>query len=180
MSAAQCPAAGPSTQYRWRFDRIGGPGEEIRQWVLTRNCALAPRQLGACIAALVAVTLLIGAVFASCGYWMVLPFAGVETLALAASFLVYSRHAADRERIVAAGDRLVVEWTCGMRVSRIERIAKWVRVDYGGRREDLVRLVVGGSTIEVGRYVPGERRGMLAHELRSVLTQERRHCRQGV
>ncbi|MFA7504556.1 MAG: DUF2244 domain-containing protein [Burkholderiaceae bacterium] len=180
MSAAERPAAGQSTQYRWRFDRIGGPGEDIRQWVLARNCALGPRQLGACIAGLVAVTLLVGLMFASHGYWVVLPFAGIETLALAASFLVYSRHAADRERIVAAGDRLVVEWTCGKRVSRMERIGKWVRVDYGGRQGDLVRLIVAGSTIEVGRYVPGERRGMLAHELRSVLAQERRHCRQGV
>jgi len=180
MSAAHSPAAGPSTQYRWRFERIGSPGEEVRQWVLSRNCALGPRQLGVCIAGLVVVTLLIGATFAMRGYWLVLPFAGIETLALATSFLVYSRHAADRERIVAAGDRLMVEWTCGTRVSRTERIAKWVRVDYGGRREDLIRLIVGGSTIEVGRYVPGERRGMLAHELRSVLAQERRHCRQGV
>lgn len=180
MSVAHSPAAGPSTQYRWRFDRIGSPGEEARQWILRRNCALDPRQLGMCIAALVAVTLLIGAVFATWGYWFVLSFAGAEALALATSFLVYSRHAADRERIVAAGDRLIVEWTCGTRISRTERIAKWVRVDYGGRHGDLVRLIVGGSTIEVGRYVPGERRGMLAHELRSVLAQERRHCRQGV
>jgi len=129
MSAAECRAAEPGTQYRWRFDRIDGPGEEIRQWVLSRNCALGPRQLGACIAALVVVTLLVGTLFAMRGYWLVLSFAGIETLALAASFLVYSRHAAARERIVAAGDRLVVEWTCGTRVSRTERIADWGRDD---------------------------------------------------
>lgn len=171
MSAAQCPAAGPSTQYRWRFDRIGGPGEEARQWILMRNCALGPRQLGMCIAALAAVTLLIGSMFAIHGYWPILPFAGIQVLALGASFLAYSRHAADRERIVASGDRVLVEWICGTRVSRTERAAKWLRVDYGGRPGDLIRLIVGGSTIEVGRYVPGERRGMLAHELRSVLAQ---------
>lgn len=180
MSAAQCPAAEPSTQYRWRFDRIDGPGEEIRQWILTRNCALGPRQLGACIAGLVVVTLLIAAMFAIHGYWPILPFAGIQTLALVASFLVYSRHAADRERIVATGDRLVVEWTCGTEVFRTERISQWLRVDYGGRRNDLIRLIAGGSTIEVGRYVPGERRGMLARELQGVLVQERLHCRQGI
>lgn len=134
-----------------------------------RNCALGPRQLGMCIAALAAVTLLVGAMFGVHGYWPILLFAGIQTLVLGASFLAYSRHAADRERIVAAGDRLLVEWTCGMRVFRTECISKWLRVDYGGRREDLIRLIAGGSTIEVGRYVPGERRGMLAHELRSML-----------
>jgi uncharacterized membrane protein len=169
MSAAHCPAAEPSTQYRWRFDRIGGPGGEIRQWVLGRNCALGPRQLGMCIAALAAATLLIGALFAVHGYWLILLFAGIQVLALGASFLAYARHAADRERIVTSGSRLLVEWTCGTHVSRTEREAKWLRVDYGGQPGDLIRLVVGGTTIEVGRYVPGERRGMLARELRSVL-----------
>lgn len=169
MSAAHCPAAGPSTQYRWRFDRVGGQGEDIRQWILMRNCALGPGQLGMCIAALAAATLLIGTLFAVHGYWLILLFAGIQVLVLGASFLAYARHATDRERIVACGDRLVVEWTCGTRVSRTEREAKWLRVDYGGRPEDLIRLIAGGTTIEVGRYVPGERRGMLARELRSAL-----------
>ncbi len=136
-----------------------------------RNCALGPGQLGMCIAGLAAVTLLIGATFAVHGYWPILPFAGIQVLVLGVSFLVYGRHAADRERIVASGDRLLVEWTCGTRVSRTEHVAKWLRVDYGGRRGDLIRLIAGGSTIEVGRYVPGERRGMLARELRSMLAQ---------
>jgi len=169
MSAAHCPAAGPSTQYRWRFDRVGGQGEDIRQWILMRNCALGPRQLGTCIAALAAATLLIGALFAIHGYWLILAFAGIQVLVLGASFLAYARHAADRERIVASGDRLLVEWTCGTHVCRTESEAKWLRVDYDSRREGLIRLIAGGTTIEVGRYVPGERRGMLARELRSVL-----------
>ena len=104
---------------------------------------------------------------------MVLPFSGVETLALGLAYLAYGRHAGDHERIVADGGRLLVETVCGSRVSRIEREASWVRVDYRGRRHDLIRLVTGGATIEVGRYVPGERRGLLAEELRSALSERR-------
>lgn len=175
MSAADCSGAWPSAQYRWRFNQISGPEESISQWLLPRNCALGPLQLGACLAGLVALTLLVGFLFAARGFWPVLPFAGIEALVLVVGFVVYSRHAIDRERIVATNGRILVEWICGKRVTRTERLADWVRVDYGGCRGDLVRLIADGSVIEVGRYVPGERRGMLADELRSVLAQMRRH-----
>lgn len=169
MSALEERATGFTGPYRWRFEQTGSPGEETRQWILTRNCALGPQQLAACLGVLVVATLLIAIIFSFGGYWPVLPFAGIEALALMAGFVCHGRHAADRERILACGDRLVVEWTCGARVSRTERIANWVRVEYGGRRGDLVRLVAGGTAIEVGRYVPGERRGALARELRTAL-----------
>ena len=52
---------------------------------------MSPAGLFGVFAALAAVTLGIGIGFALCGAWLVLPFAGLEVLALGAAFVLHAR-----------------------------------------------------------------------------------------
>jgi len=54
---------------------------------------MSPAGLMTAFAALAAVTLAIGVGFAFVGAWLVLPFAGLEALMLAAAFFVIARRA---------------------------------------------------------------------------------------
>jgi len=54
---------------------------------------MSPAGLAMAFAALAVLTLAIGAGFALVGAWLVLPFAGLEVLALVVAFIVYARRA---------------------------------------------------------------------------------------
>ena len=97
-------------------------------WLIKRNCSASPTQLAAVFGSLVAVSLVFGAVFAALGLWMVLPFVGLELVAVAAAFLLHGRHAADVERIELADDKLTVEGVEADRCRRWEFDRRRVRV----------------------------------------------------
>jgi len=56
-----------------------------------RNCSISPAAFAGALALLAVVTLSIGVGFAMMGAWLILPFAGLEVLALGAAFLCYAR-----------------------------------------------------------------------------------------
>lgn len=140
-----------------------------QEWLIKRNCSLAPRQLAVIFGSLAAVSLGIAAMFATRGAWLVLPFAFIEVLALGTAFVVYARHAADYERIVLCRDCLLVETCRAERLRREECAAAWARVEYSGSRRELVGLVVSGRRIDVGHFVPESDRRLLARQLTAQL-----------
>ncbi|MCL4184697.1 MAG: DUF2244 domain-containing protein [Burkholderiaceae bacterium] len=151
--------------YRWVY--VAEP--DRHQWVLRRNCALTPGQLGGWFGTLAGLSLAIAGVSAAQGAWVVVPFALVEVAALAGAFLAYGRHAGDYERIVATRERVLVERRCGARIDRIEGESARVRVEYGGSTHGQIRLVTGHGQIAIGRFVPDDRKAELARELRGAL-----------
>jgi len=140
-----------------------------QEWLSKRNCSLAPRHLALIFASLATASLGIAVAFASIGAWMVLPFAGIEVLALGTAFVVYARHAADYERIVLSRDCLMVETSRAERLSQKRCAPAWIRVEYNGARQELIGLVTSGQRIEVGRFVPESERTDLAMQLRAQL-----------
>ncbi len=102
---------------------------EPTTWLIKRNCSASPRQLAGVFVSLVAVSFAFGAAFAAQGLWMVLPFVGLEIVAVAAAFLCYGRHAADFERIDLNGSVLTVEQREGGRSTEFRFDAPWVRVE---------------------------------------------------
>ena len=132
--------------------REGGPGdapERARVWVLQRNCALTPRQVGTFYGSIVLVSALIAAGFAINGAWMVLPFSCAEVLAVGIALVCYAHHASDHERVCLNDSRLVVEAvSAGARtVTTLDRHWARVIVEAGSR----ARVVVASR----GRRVPG-------------------------
>lgn len=134
---------------------------------IKRNCSISPQDLLCVLALLSCVSLGIAAGFTYLGAWPVLPFAGVEVLALAAAFYLNGRHAADYERIALAGGTLVVEASDAGCMRRHEFNVPWLRLEERHHGPDLrVVLRSGAAAIEVGRHLDTERRASLAARLR--------------
>ena len=138
---------------------------------LKRNCSNSPAGLAGVYIALAVAVLGIGAAFAFAGAWLVLPFAGLEVLVLAAAYLAYARHAADYERVVLESGRLTVEVAEARRVSRYEIEARRAEVylEVGERRGARVKLRDAREELELGRHLDERTRVEFAAELRKRL-----------
>ncbi|HRO60595.1 MAG TPA: DUF2244 domain-containing protein [Burkholderiaceae bacterium] len=150
--------------YQWQYVVDAGR----HQWLIKRNCSLAPRQLGCWFGSLAAFSMLLALVFAARGAWLVVPFALIQVGALAAVFVWWGRHACDYERIVVCAGEFSVETSNGETLRRIEQRPAWARVEYDGARHGPIRIVTAEETIEVGALVPEDRRQALAQELRGA------------
>lgn len=162
----------------WLFGRevaLGsGPGApRVLQWLLKRNCSIAPRQLGAVYLSLCAVSLAIGGFFMLQGAPLVLAFAGLELLAVGLALLVFARHAGDREVLTLSGRALQVEQHWGQRVKRVEFVADWATVEPSAGQGSLVEISGRGQTVRVGRHLRPELRAAFARELRQALRRPR-------
>ena len=152
-----------------RFGSPAGLGDSSVQWLLRRNCAMSPAQVVAFYLSLCAWSLAIAGAFWWRGATLVMPFAGIELLAVGAALLVYARHAGDRERLLLTPGRLSVECTLGRRTDQVEFAAAWVRIEPAHGDRSLIELSGEGKRIAVGRFVRPELRRALADELRGAL-----------
>lgn len=142
---------------------------DAREWVLRRNCSLSPRQLGFAFAVPSVVSLLVAGTFALHGFWLVLGFSALEIMAVGTAFLLYARHASDRERIALDETCLLVELVESERVTQFRLDPRMTRVEPPGAGRPLVGLAAGVIRIEVGRFVTEAHRRLLACELRNAL-----------
>jgi uncharacterized membrane protein len=142
-----------------------------RQWVwmLCRNCALTPRQVGAVYLSLVAASAVIATVFLLRGAWMILPFSVLEMTVLGVALLIYARHAVDRERVSLGRDVLEIESIHGTerRVLRLDPRA--TRVEMTGEPKAELAVVARGERVLLGRFVDERERRRFARELKSAL-----------
>lgn len=155
----------------YRYSRLAE--SRVQQWLISRNCALTPRQLGWWFGTLAVLSVALAGAFAAQGAWLVIPFTGVELLALVAAFVAYGRHAGDYERIVVAPDRIVVERCSGGQVARQEVEPGWARFEYEGGRRGVIRLVAGRTKVPIGSFLPEQSRERLVRELRASLVERR-------
>ena len=149
--------------------------QDPTRWIIKRNCSATPGQLAAVFASIVAVSFVFGVAFAMQGLWMVLPFVGLELLAVALAFVCYGRHAADYERIELRPDAVEVERREAARSTTVTLKRPWAHVQVeqgrgpGLRGQMRLYIAASGERIEVGRHLPVERRAGLARELRQAL-----------
>ena len=160
------PAPAPSSL---RFGSACGPSDTSVQWLLRRNCSMTPMQLVAFYLSLSAWSLAIAGAFWWRGATLVMPFAGLEILAVGAALVAYSRHAGDRERVILSPGRLSVECTVGRRTDHVAFAPAWVRVEPAHGDRSLIELSGEGKRIAIGRFVRPELRRALADELRAAL-----------
>ncbi len=140
-----------------------------REWVHRRNCALSPAQLALWFGSIGVLSAGIAIGFALTGATLVLPFAGIEILALLTAYIVYARHAGDYERVVADSGCVIVERSTGTRCSREVYSTPWVRIEYPGGPRAPITLVCSGGKTTVGRHLPAQSRAQWAVELRRAL-----------
>lgn len=161
-------AGAPARPAAWRFGRESdASGSEWSvEWLLKRNCSMAPQQLFALFGALCVLSLTIASYFWLQGATVIMAFAWLELAAVGAALLVYARHAADQENIALRKGRLTVAHTSGNTVETAEFAPEWVSVEPVTGDESLIEVFGQGRRIQVGRFVRPELRRQLANELR--------------
>jgi uncharacterized membrane protein len=106
------------------------------------------------------------------GYWLVMPFAGLEMLALAAGLYWALRDNAYREVITMDDDRLYVEAGRARPQRRWEMPRAWTRVlveGDGHLRPIRLLLAHAGCRCEIGACLTDEEKNALADRLRQLL-----------
>lgn len=154
------------TPNTFRFATVSPDG---MQWMLRRNCSVTPPQLLGVFLGLSGVSLIVAVSFWVMGATLVLPFAVVELAVLAMAFLVYARHATDRERISLCEGHLVVEQESAGKTRRCEFARHAVRVLPQLDGDQLIEVQGQGRSVRVGRFVRSELRPLLAREIRMAL-----------
>lgn len=139
------------------------------EWVLKRNCSLAPRQLIVAYLVLCAMSLSVALFFTAHGAWYVLGFSFLEMSAVGLAFVQYARHATDCERIALIDDCLQVELVQSERSQVLKLNARRTRIALPAARQGLIGLEADGLRIEVGRFLPELRRREFARELQLAL-----------
>lgn len=138
------------------------------------NLSLTRPQQRLVFRSLAALCLAVATAFAWLGYWLILPFAGLEIGMLAWGFEVMRSREGDFESLVIEGDVVVLEWRAGSRGERREMNRQWVRVVCECRapgRNCRLSLSSHGRATQFGQYLSDEARLQLAATLRGRLLQ---------
>jgi uncharacterized membrane protein len=137
------------------------------------NCSLTQRERKHVFMLIAIVTMLIASIFSWLGYWLILPFAGLEIGVLAWAFESFCRRADDYESLHICGDEIQVERRQGKNLERRTLNSHWARlVIVGakpGRRVELA-LLSHGQTTELGLFLTDEERMELAGELQAWIS----------
>lgn len=114
-------------------------------------------------------SLLVGLAFALSGAWLVMPFAGLEVLAIAYAFYYVYCHSGDYESITIKGDTLCIEKHDYQRNSRVTFNRYWARVFLREQPSGDRSLFLGshGREVEFGRrFMSSDQRLLLAEQLK--------------
>lgn len=158
------------------------PFSKLHRVVIRPNRSLSWHQSLVFLAAIAVPLLLVSIVLALRGFWMVLPFAGLELLALFVAIYVVS-HAARRCEVVSIGESVVTvekgrdRGRCADRggpEERVEFARGWVRVELtpASGRWYPKRLWVGasGRRVEIAEFLVEDEKTELAAELHRLLS----------
>lgn len=135
------------------------------EFVSRRNCSIGPQALIGVFASLSLLSFGFGVAFAAHGPWLILPFAGIETLVVGVAFFACARHAGDYERILVRPDAVTVEQVAGGSRTVREFNPRWAKLTIARRPLGVtVALSQSGEQAEVGRHLGFERRLAFAAE----------------
>ena len=148
----------------------GAGKSEVFALYTRRINGVSTRDVGIVFGSLAAFSLLVAVVFAAHGAWLILPFAGLEAMALYLAFNWVVRHADDSEQLVIRGDAVMLAVREEAHTRHYEFNRVWARLVVQ-QRERGVRLALcsKGNEVEVGRYLDSGGRQRLAQELKSRL-----------
>jgi uncharacterized membrane protein len=119
------------------------------------------------------VALAVGLFFALQGLWLVLPFFGLEMLALGIAFYMLARRGCKREVIIFEGSKMRIEKGVYHCDQSWEFNAAWVRLhcriadEINSRRK--LELGVHHSYVEVGEFLSNIEKDELAFQLKNCI-----------
>lgn len=147
-------------------DKVEADGGRAVEWVLKRNCSLAPSQTLLAFGAVSLTALIIAVGFAWVGAPIVSAFAGLELAALGVAWLVWARHATDRDTVTLRDVSVTIVCERGTRVSCVEWPRAWLRVSPHGSGAALQSM---RERVVVGAHTPRACVQAFTHELRQAL-----------
>lgn len=138
------------------------------------NCSLNARARRRVFWAIALVTLLIASVFSALGYWLTLPFAGLEIGVLAWAFDCLGRRHGDYETLTIDDGEVIVERSHEGRLERQQFNREWVSlVQRHGQGRLNVALRSQGRETELGMFLTDEARAELAAALLTRIRETR-------
>ncbi len=146
---------------------------ECYRFVLSPNCSISWRELLLFYCLTCVVAFAVGLFFTLQGLWLVLPFSGLEMLALGIGLYVTSRKVYRREVITLDPECTRIE----KGVQRADQIwefkTAWVRVvdESRGGRGARRKLAIGmsGESVEVGSFLANWEKDALAFQLKDCI-----------
>ena len=143
--------------------------------VIGPNASMSVRQAIWFMAWMCGVSLAIGGFFAVKGFWPILPFAGLELVALGAALTVSLRRNRYREVVDFEDEAIRIEVGevgrgAGLQV-RLPRSSTRVLLESGPYRNSPTRLLLSspGQQLELGRCLTDEERNHLAVRMRELI-----------
>lgn len=142
-------------------------------FVIQPNASLTGRQARVFLGLMFTVMAVFSGLWALSGYWLVMPFSGLEFIALSAALWWSMRLNDYREVIAFEGDDLIVEKGLHYPESRFVVKRAWAKIglERGDYRNSPKRLLVSasGRRCEVGSCLTDEEREALAGRLRPLV-----------
>lgn len=141
--------------------------------IITPNCSISWRHLVIFYIGTCCVAMIIALFFALQGQWLIVPFSGLEMLALGGALYVSSRKAHYREVITSSDERVKIE-------KGIQRIKhqwvferSWIRLrdETYDREKGHRKIALGshGSYVEVGGFLSDVEKDELAFRLKDCI-----------
>jgi uncharacterized membrane protein len=150
------------------------PARQRAQIVVRPNRSLTWRGNLMFLAVIAAVSLAVASGFALLGYWIVLPFAGLELAALAVGLYVVGHRLSRCEVITVEGDTVEIETGYRYPQERKQFLRSWVTVDRRtqGLHHSRLLLRSHGEEVELGACLAEDEKSVLEKELRRLLRSE--------
>jgi uncharacterized membrane protein len=154
------------------------PARQKREFCFTSrpNSSLSERGRKQVFWLIAGVTLFIASVFAALGYWLTLPFAGIEIGVLAWAFDSLSRQSNDFESLTIDGDEVVIERRHEGKTVHLEFNRHWVclvkRTERPGDKVSIALRSHGRET-SLGQFLTDDARAELADSLQPWFRQGR-------
>jgi len=156
--------------------------EDLTEIFLQPNRSLTWQQTILVFSGMTAFLTIIGLGFALMGYWLVLPFAGLEILVLGACFYRVAMDGRQRQILVVSADKVRVEKGLqrhtpegrGGPLEQAEFCRAWVRVNmrrsWEGRHPGRLMIGASGEEIEIGEFLTDQEKKALAEDLGAAIT----------
>ena len=155
-------------------DKSASP--EAWRIVLFPNCSISWRDLVLFYIFTCVVALAIGIFFTLQGLWMVLPFSGLEMMALGYALYLTSRKVYRREVITLDRRRTRIEKGVQQASESWEFETSWVRLvdEQTGVRGERRKLALGshGNYVEVGDFLDKSEKDRLAFQLKDCIIRQ--------
>ena len=147
--------------------------EDSFRIVLSPNCSISWRELLVFYLFTCVIAIAVGLFFTLQGMWLVLPFSGLEMLALGIGLYVTSRKVNRKEVITLDSNRTRIEKGVQRVAESWEFKTPWVRIidEPRGPRNPTRRLaiVMHGAVVEVGSFLAKSEKDELAFQLKDCI-----------